>query len=113
MRTNIVAGNWKMNKDAGGTSALLSELTAQLPQNSVSVMVAPPFVNLPSSVIQLSGVAVEVAAQYIHFADSGTYTGEVSAEMLLSIGVQTVILGHSERRAYFKEDDELLSKKVA
>jgi len=112
MRSNIVAGNWKMNKDAGGTEALLSELKSILPQTSVSVMVAPPFVNLAAASSQLAGVAVEVAAQNMHFADSGAYTGEVSADMLLSIGVETVILGHSERRAYFKEDDEMLSKKV-
>jgi triosephosphate isomerase len=113
MRTNIVAGNWKMNKDAGGTSALLSELIGQLPQNSVSVMVAPPFVNLSAAVDQLNGIPLVVAAQNMHFAESGAFTGEVSADMLLSIGVQTVIIGHSERRAYFGEDDEMLSKKVA
>ena len=75
-------------------------------------MVAPPFVNLPAAVSKLSGLEVEVAAQNMHFADSGAYTGEVSADMLLAIGVETVILGHSERRAYFNEDDALLSKKV-
>ena len=113
MRTKIVAGNWKMNKDLKGTRALLKDLVAHLPQTSVAVMVAPPFVNLPEAVAQLKGVPVEVAAQNMHFADSGAYTGEISADMLASIGVKTVILGHSERRAYFKEDDALLSKKVA
>ena len=112
MRTNIVAGNWKMNQDLEGTRSLLKDLVAHLPQTSVAVMVAPPFVNLPEAVAQLHGVPVEVAAQNMHFADSGAYTGEVSADMLSSVGVKTVILGHSERRAYFKEDDELLSKKV-
>jgi len=102
-----------MNKDLEGTRNLLSDLTAQLPDTSVAVMVAPPFVNLPTAVSQLEGVPVEVVAQNMHFADSGAFTGEVSADMLLSIGVRTVILGHSERRAYFKEDDEMLSKKVA
>ena len=101
-----------MNKDAGGTEALLSDLKAILPQTSVSVMVAPPYVNLAVAASQLAGVAVEVAAQNMHFADHGAFTGEVSADMLLSIGVETVILGHSERRAYFREDDEMLSKKV-
>ena len=112
MRTKIVAGNWKMNKDASGTAELLSDLVSGLPETTVAVMVAPPFVNLPAAVDQLNGVRIEVAAQNMHFEDSGAYTGEVSADMLLSIGVETVILGHSERRAYFKEDDEMLSKKV-
>ena len=102
-----------MNKDLEGTRSLLKDLVADLPQTSVAVMVAPPFVNLPEAVAQLKGVPVEVAAQNMHFADSGAYTGEVSADMLTSVGVKTVILGHSERRAYFKEDDALLSKKVA
>ncbi len=113
MRTKIVAGNWKMNMDKAGTKALLSDLVAKLPQTSTTVMVAPAFVNLPAAVEQLNGLPVEVAAQNMHYADNGAFTGEVSADMLLSIGVQTVILGHSERRAYFKEDDALLSKKVA
>lgn len=112
MRTKIVAGNWKMNMDAQGTHSLLSELIAQLPETSVSVVVAPPFVNLPAAVNQLKGVPVQVAAQNMHFADSGAYTGEVSADMLLAIDISTVILGHSERRAYFHEDDAMLAKKT-
>ncbi|MGB5403312.1 MAG: triose-phosphate isomerase [Robiginitalea sp.] len=112
MRTNIVAGNWKMNMDKEGTQALLSDLIAKLPQTTTLVMVAPTFVNLESAVNQLSGLPVEAVAQNMHFEDSGAYTGEISAGMLRSIGVQTVILGHSERRAYFHETDELLEKKV-
>ncbi len=102
-----------MNKDLDGTRSLLKDLVARLPQTSVAVVVAPPFVNLPEAVTQLEGVPVEVAAQNMHFADNGAYTGEVSADMLKAVGVGTVILGHSERRAYFKEDDALLAKKVA
>ncbi len=112
MRSKIVAGNWKMNKTAGQTGELLSELSAKLPDTGAEVMVAPVFVNLAEAVRQLGGSKIEVVAQNMHFADSGAYTGEVAADMLLDIGVQTVILGHSERRAYFGEDDALLAKKV-
>ncbi|MCO5725866.1 triose-phosphate isomerase [Robiginitalea marina] len=113
MRTKIVAGNWKMNLNAGQTQTLLQELISQLPQTSAAVMVAPPFVNLPQALSQLQGLPVEVVAQNMHYADSGAFTGEISADMLVSIGVKTVILGHSERRAYFGEDDGMLAKKVA
>jgi len=112
MRTKIVAGNWKKNMDKEGTKGLLSELVSKLPQTSTLVMVAPAFVNLESAVNQLRGLPVEAVAQNMHFEDSGAFTGEISAGMLRSIGVQTVILGHSERRAYFHETDELLEKKV-
>ena len=112
MRKIIVAGNWKMNKTASETRVLLEELQAQLPATTAGVMVAPTFVNLAGAVEQLGGSAIEVVAQNMHFADSGAYTGEISADMLADIGIKTVILGHSERRAYFGEDDALLSKKV-
>ena len=113
MRTKIVAGYWKLNMVIAGTTALFSDLIAELPQTGALVMVAPTFVNLESAVDQLNGIRIEAVAQNMHFEDSGAYTGEISADMLRSIGIQTVILGHSERRAYFHETDELLEKKVA
>ena len=73
---------------------------------------APPFLNLPSAVRQLQSTVIGVAAQNMHQAESGAFTGEVSADMLLSVGVKTVILGHSERRSYFGETDALLKEKV-
>lgn len=112
MRTQIVAGNWKMNKNLDETEALLSELSAKLPDTHAEVIVAPTFVNLSSAVRQLQGSVIQVAAQNMHFAESGAYTGEISAAMLQNIGVEIVILGHSERRAYFGEDDALLTQKV-
>lgn len=112
MRTKIVAGNWKMNNNRQQTEELLKALSTRLPETSAEVMVAPAFVNLASATNILNETAIEVIAQNMHFADSGAYTGEVSAGMLQSIGVHTVILGHSERRAYFGESDELLVKKV-
>ncbi len=112
MRNKIVAGNWKMNKNMADTDALLAELSAKLPDTDAKVMVSPTFVNLASAVRQLDGSKIEVIAQNMHFAESGAYTGEISADMLLNVGIKTVILGHSERRAYFGETDEILEKKV-
>ncbi len=101
-----------MNKNSEGTEALLVELSAKLPDTEAKVMVSPTFVNLGSAVRQLQGSKIEVIAQNMHFAESGAFTGEISADMLLNIGINTVILGHSERRAYFGETDEILKKKV-
>ncbi len=112
MRSKIIAGNWKMNKNLGQTNALLKELAAKLPNSHAEVMVAPTFVNLTQAVANLENAGIEVIAQNMHFAKSGAYTGEISADMLLDIGIKTVIIGHSERRAYFGETDEILAKKT-
>lgn len=112
MRTNIVAGNWKMNKNLDETEALLSELSAKLPDSHAEVIVAPTFVNLVAAQRSLQSSTIQVAAQNMHFADSGAFTGEISADMLLNIEVDIVILGHSERRSHFGETDELLSQKT-
>jgi len=113
MRTKIVAGNWKMNKNAEETEDLLNDLIDKLPTDKeVRIIVAPTFVNLSSAVEHLQFTNIDVAAQNMHQAESGAYTGEISADMLKSIGVNTVILGHSERRAYFHETDAMLAFKV-
>jgi triosephosphate isomerase len=112
MRTQIVAGNWKMNNDLAQTQALISDLKKQQQISNAEVMIAPTFTNLYSAFEALRHTNIEVVAQNMHFAKNGAYTGEISAKMLQSIGVQTVILGHSERRAYFNETDELLAQKV-
>ncbi|WP_430412251.1 triose-phosphate isomerase [Kordia sp.] len=112
MRRKIVAGNWKMNNDLSQTEALLNDLIAQMPTTDASVMIAPTFVNLFQAFSVLKGHNIEVIAQNMHQAEKGAYTGEISAKMLKSVGVKTVILGHSERRAYFGEIDELLAAKV-
>ncbi|MEM1339940.1 MAG: triose-phosphate isomerase [Bacteroidota bacterium] len=112
MRTQIVAGNWKMNKNLEETEALLWELSAKIPDTTAEIIVAPTFVNLASSVRHLQGSVVQVAAQNMHFEENGAFTGEISADMLLNIGVNTVILGHSERRSLFHEEDAFLAKKV-
>ncbi len=112
MRTKIVAGNWKMNKTLSETETLLGELAAKVPDTHAEVIVAPTFVNLSSAVNHLENSIIQVAAQNMHYETNGAFTGEISADMLLNIGVEIVILGHSERRSLFGEDDALLSKKV-
>ena len=112
MRKQIVAGNWKMNNDYVDSEILVSKLLGQHKHSNTEVIIAPPFTNLLASINALKGSSIKVAAHNMHFAESGAYTGEVSAAMLKSIGVETVILGHSERRAYFNESDDLLAKKV-
>ncbi len=113
MRQKIVAGNWKMHKNAEDTEDLLNDLIDKLPiDKDVEIIVAPTFVNLSSAVNHLEFTNIQVAAQNMHQAESGAFTGEISADMLKSIGVNTVILGHSERRAIFQETDAIISFKV-
>lgn len=101
-----------MNKNHEETEALLTELSAKRPDTTAEIIVAPTFVNLASARRQLESSVIQVAAQNMHFAENGAYTGEISADMLLSIGIDIVILGHSERRAHFGEKDDFLAKKV-
>ncbi|WP_298121434.1 triose-phosphate isomerase [Flavobacterium sp.] len=113
MRTKIVAGNWKMNKNSEETEDLLNELIDKLPDDKeVQIIVAPTFVNLASAVDHLEFTNITVAAQNMHQSENGAYTGEISADMLKSIGVNTVILGHSERRSIFNETDSIIAYKV-
>ena len=115
MRKQIVAGNWKMNKNIQESIQLADEIVGnakELNLDSTRVILAPTFVNLSEVIKVTDGSKVEVAAQNMHQAKSGAYTGEISAEMLTSIGLKTVILGHSERREYFGETDEILASKV-
>lgn len=112
MRKHIVAGNWKMNNNLTKTQALITALKQQTQTSNAEVMIAPSFTNLWQAQQTLQDTNIEVVAQNMHFATNGAYTGEVSAAMLKSIDVNTVILGHSERRAYFNETDESLAKKV-
>ncbi|MBV1888287.1 MAG: triose-phosphate isomerase [Urechidicola sp.] len=115
MRTKIVAGNWKMNKTLVESNNLANELKSSIDGLSLEntrVIVAPTFVNLTGVKETVDGSAIEVAAQNMHQEASGAYTGEISGNMLKGIGLDIVILGHSERRAYFSENDSLLASKV-
>ncbi|WP_299063973.1 triose-phosphate isomerase [uncultured Polaribacter sp.] len=115
MRTKIVAGNWKLNNNKEESKSLIKSLKKaikNLPLENTRVIVAPTFVNLSSSVKAAKKSVIEVVAQNMHQAKNGAFTGEVSADMLKAIGVETVILGHSERRTYFNETDAALAEKV-
>ncbi|MFD0991359.1 triose-phosphate isomerase [Mariniflexile jejuense] len=112
MRKQIVAGNWKMNNDLAQTESLITSLKSQTKTSNAEVMIAPTFTNLFQAYQALKDSKIEVIAQNMHFAANGAYTGEISASMLKSVGVETVILGHSERREYFGETDQILAKKV-
>ncbi len=113
MRKKIVAGNWKMNKNAEETEDLINELIAKIPTDcNAQVIIAPTFVNLASAVDHLEFTNIGVAAQNMHAAENGAFTGEISADMLKSVGVNIVILGHSERRAIFHETDSMIAFKV-
>ncbi len=113
MRTKIVAGNWKMHNTLPEAISLINDLKSTVkPDIGVEIIIAPSFVNLPAAVLLLKDFPISVSAQNMHYADQGAYTGEVSADMLKAISINTVILGHSERRAYFNETDEILQKKA-
>ncbi|WP_310992640.1 triose-phosphate isomerase [Aequorivita marina] len=112
MRRKIVAGNWKMNNDLAETEMFLVDLKKQVIPEDVLVMLAPPFTSLHQTFSSLKEHPVSVVAQNMHQSDNGAFTGEISAKMLCSVGAKTVILGHSERREIFKEDNAVLAEKV-
>ena len=115
MRKKIVAANWKMNLDLTEGADLVNEIFKALPglSDERQVVIAPPFVHLTQTAAQLSGMDnVLLGAQNCHSEAAGAYTGEISASMLKSAEVNYVIIGHSERREYFKEDDATMAKKV-
>lgn len=114
MRKNIVAGNWKMNKNLQEGLALATELNEVLAKTQVNcdVIIGTPFIHLASVAAAVNADKLGVAAQNCADHTSGAYTGEVSAEMVKSTGAQYVILGHSERRAYYGETNEMLKTKV-
>lgn len=113
IRKKLIAGNWKMNKTAADGVTLTKDIVAEIGrETSVDVVICPPFTALESAARALEGQAVKLGAQNVHPEKSGAYTGEISAEMLRSLYVTHVILGHSERRSYFGETDAFINKKV-
>ena len=112
MRKKIVAGNWKMNKTPKEAAEFCKLMKEKVVSDAIEVVFCVPFVDLYPVLEELKGTGIGVGAENMHFAESGAYTGEVSAQMLKEMGVGYVILGHSERRQYFGETDEMVNQKV-
>ena len=111
-RKRIIAGNWKMNMTPSEAVKLVEELKPLVVNDDVDVVYCVPAIDIVPVVEAVKGTNVQVGAENFYIEDKGAYTGEISAPMLVDAGVKYVIIGHSERREYFKEDDAFLNKKV-
>ena len=112
MRKKIIAGNWKMNKTPSEAVALVNEIKAKVADAECDVVVCPTAVCIPGVIDAAKGSCIKVGAQNVHFKESGAYTGELAGNMLKEIGVEYVIIGHSERRQYFGETDETVNART-
>ena len=113
MRKKVIIGNWKMNNDSMETKNLLLNLTKLNLNKEIEVKVSPSFVNLETAQKILKNSSIEVVAQNMHYEKEGAYTGEISYKMLKSININSVIIGHSEIRTLFFENNEILKKKLS
>ena len=111
-RKAIIAGNWKMNKTATEAAELIDALIPAVKDADCEVVICTPFTSLVTAVEKCKGTNIHVGAENVHFEKSGAYTGEVSADMLVDLGVEYVIVGHSERRQYFAETDVTVNKRT-
>ena len=112
MRKKVIAGNWKMNMLPNEAIAFIEEFTPLVKDSENEVVLCVPYTDLFYALLTAQNTNIKIGAQNMHWAENGAYTGEVSAKMLKSIGVEYVILGHSERRQYFNETDETVNKKL-
>ncbi len=112
MRKAIIAGNWKMNKTPAQAAELIEALIPKVKDADCDLVVCPPYVDLCKAITMLKGTNIHVGAQNVHWAQSGAFTGEVSAEMLKEMGVEYAIIGHSERRQFFGETDETVNART-
>lgn len=112
MRKKVIAGNWKMNMLPDQTIRFIDELAPLVKDTKNEVILCVPYTDLFYALLTAQNTNIKIGAQNMHWEENGAYTGEVSGKMLKSIGVEYVIIGHSERRAYFGETDETVNKKI-
>ena len=112
MRRKVIAGNWKMNMLPNEAISMITELTPLVKNTENEVILCVPYTDLFYALLTAQGTNIKIGAQNMHFEEKGAFTGEVSGKMLKSIGVEYVIIGHSERRQYFAETDETVNKKI-
>ena len=112
MRRKVIAGNWKMNMLPNEAISCVDELAKLVKDTENEVILCVPYTDLFYAILTAQNTNIKIGAQNMHWEESGAYTGEVSGEMLKCIGVEYVIIGHSERRQYFNETDETVNKKV-
>ena len=112
MRRKVIAGNWKMNMLPNEAIEYIEAFAPMVKDTENEVILCVPYTNLFYTLMNAQGTNIKIGAQNMHFAENGAYTGEVSPQMLKSIGVEYVIIGHSERRQYYNETDETVNKKV-
>lgn len=112
MRKKVIAGNWKMNMLPNEAISCIDELSKLVKDTNNEVVLCVPYTDLFYAILTAQNTNIKIGAQNMHFEEKGAYTGEVSGPMLKSIGVEYVIIGHSERRQYFAETDETVNKKV-
>ena len=112
MRKRVIAGNWKMNMLPNEAIKFIEELAPMIKDTNNEVILCVPYIDLFYSLLTVQGTNIKIGAQNMHFEQSGAYTGEISGEMLKSINVEYVIIGHSERRQYFNETDDMINKKI-
>ncbi len=112
MRKPLIAGNWKMNKDVKEGLELAKALKCSRLDDDVNVLICPPFTSIYAIIDELKKSSIKIGAQNMHFENSGAFTGEVSPSMLKCMGVEYVIIGHSERRQHFGETDQIINKKI-
>ncbi len=109
MRKYVIAGNWKMNKTPAEAAALIEEMKPLVADAKCDVVLCVPYVDIAAAMEAAKGSNIKIGAENVHFAASGAYTGEISAEMLTACGVEYVVIGHSERRQYFGETDQTVN----